>query len=148
MEIGSALGRTINQIWIFRTSLLHPAWIDANTLPIVAVHAFLEFGDGTIAKVSPCEINLSPDKYPSLGLELHVVERAALQFSHGDRIIRAVPLSEAASFLPFVVAGVECSDPLEEGAVSQYLLRASGGQIVILRHIMPPITLGISVEAG
>ena len=147
MEASPLLGKTVRSIWIFRSDGVHPAWVGELTLPIVGFDAFLEFADGDLVQISPCEVDLGPDRYPGLGLALQPCTIEALHFiSPGGHAVEAVPLAEAASFLPFSIAGIEESDPLGEDTVSQYSLATGNGWQVTLRHMFPPMTLGMHVE--
>jgi len=141
------LKKTIGNLWLFRSEGVHPAWVDDLTLPIVGFDAFLEFVDGTFIQISPCEVTLGPDKYPSLGLSLQICTSAALRFtSNGGHLVEAVPLIEAAPFLPFSIVRIDECDPIGDGAVSQYSLVTNNGRCITFRHIFPPMTLGMSVD--
>jgi hypothetical protein len=59
---------------------------------------------------------------------------------------KAEVLAEAADILPFEVCSVQETDPMGEDTVSQYLFVGTRAQQLVLRHIMPPTTLGISVS--
>jgi hypothetical protein len=143
------LDQPVVAIWIFRSDGVHPAWVDALTLPITGSSAFLEMADGIVLQIRPCEVNLAPDRYPGLGLALERVTAEALQLtSHAGGVINAVPLAEAADVLPFSVIAVETSDPLGEDTVSQIRLDTSTGCVVTFRHIFPPITLGMRVDVA
>ena len=147
MEASQLLKKSVRAIWLFRSEGVHPAWVDELTLPIVGFDAFLELADGDLIKISPCEMDLGPDRYPGLGLILEPCTTKELQFtSPGGHTTEAVPLAEAASFLPFFIVGIEESDPLGEDTVSQISLETSNGWLVTLRHIFPPMTLGMHVE--
>lgn len=149
MESSLLLGKIVRAIWLFRSEGVHPAWVDDLTLPIVCFDAFLEFADGDLIQISPCEMGRGPDRYPGLGLALQPCTSEALHFiSPGGHSVEAVPLAEAAPFLPFSIAGVEESDPLGEGTVSQYSLVTSNDRQVTFRHMFPPMTLGMHVEVA
>ena len=149
MDVTSIVGKTIRAIWVFRSEGVHPAWIDSNTLPIIAFGAFLEFVDGGFVRISPCELSPSSDRYPSLSLELRPCAQEEMHYvsPEGHRL-EAERLAEAHSLLPFVVTGAEMSDPLGEDAITQYSLSADDGRVVSFRHVMPPMTLGISVATS
>ena len=147
MEASLLLGKAVRNIWLFRSAGVHPAWVGELTLPIVGFDAFLELTDGELIQISPCEVNLGPDRYPGLGLALQPCAAEALQFvAPSGRSVEAVPLAEVTPFLPFSIAEIEESDPLGEDTVSQYSLATDNGWRVILRHIFPPMTLGMHVE--
>jgi hypothetical protein len=147
METDTMIGKVVRTIWVFRSEGVHPAWVDRHTLPIVAFESFLEFCDGALVRVSPCEVDMGPDSYPALGLELLPCTVEALHFlSHSGRRIDATELEEAGPFAPFAVAGFHASDPLEQGVTTQFSLDTDGGHRVTFRHIFPPLTLGIQIE--
>jgi hypothetical protein len=147
VETSLLLEKTVRTIWLFRSEGVHPAWVDDFTLPIVGFDAFLEFVDGDLVQISPCEVDLGPDKYPGLGLALQPCTSEALHFiSSGGHIVQAVPLAEASPFLPFSIVRIEQSDPLGEDTVSQYSLVTHNGWLVTFRHMFPPMTLGMQVE--
>ena len=146
MEASLLLGKVVRTIWLFRSEGVHPAWVDNLTLPIVGLDALLELTDDSLIKISPCEVDLGPDRYPGLGLALQHCTSEALRFiSHSGHIVEAVPLIEAATLVPFCIAGIEESDPLGEDTASQYLLTTNNGRLVTFRHMFPPMTLGIDV---
>jgi hypothetical protein len=147
VEASLLLGKVVRTIWLFRSEGVHPAWVDNLTLPIAGFDALLEFADDSFVKISPCEVDLGPDRYPGLGLALQHCTSEALRFiSHSGHTVEAVPLVEAAALVPFSIAGIEESDPIGEDTVSQYLLTTNNGRVVTFRHMFPPMTLGIDVE--
>ena len=147
MEASLLLGKTVRAIWLFRSDGVHPAWVGELTLPIVGFDAVLEFADGDLIRITPCEVDWGPDRYPGLGLALQPCTTEALHFiSPSGHIVEAVPLAEAAPFLPFSIAGIKESDPLGEDTVSQYSLVTGNGWQVTFRHMFPPMTLGMHVE--
>jgi hypothetical protein len=147
MDTDTMLGKVVRTVWIFRSEGVHPAWIDRHTLPIVAFDSFLEFSDGALVRISPCEVGMGANSYPTLGLELQPCTLGALHFlSRSGRRVDATALEEASPFTPFAVAGIEASDPLGQGTTTQYSLTTGNGHRVTFRHIFPPLTLGIEVE--
>jgi hypothetical protein len=147
MEPRSLVGKTLRAVRVFRSDGVHPAWVDANTLPIVASDAFLEFADGELVRISPCEVDL-PDRYPALGLELQCCGCESMRIvAAGGDTFEAIPLEEAIGLMPFFVAGIETSNPLGDEVVSQVAL-ADGNRRLVFRHIMPPMSLGIRVDAA
>lgn len=146
MEASSLTGQILKCVWLYRSGPVHPAWQNDLTTAICGTEAILELANGSYIAVRPCEVQLSGDRYPALGLDLSACSSDELQASQPDgTLIAAKPMPEVAPLLPCVIAGVEASDPLGEGPVSQYALQL-GAHRLVLRHILPPITLGISVE--
>jgi hypothetical protein len=145
MNIASLLGQTIQNIQIFRGGV-HPAWIDKNTLPIAAWGAFLDVLESGMLKITACEVDIGPKRYPALGLEIQPCSAADLKYQTADgQSVEAEVLAEVRSLLPFKIARVEQSDPLGEDTVTQYALIGSEGRRLIFQHMMPPTTLGIAV---
>ena len=135
-------------LWAFRSEGVHPAWIDTNTLPIVAFTVFLEFAEGDLYKIEPCEIEL-PERYPALGLELRATTREAFQYRYqGGELVDAVSVEEALAVLPFVIEILEESDPMGEDVSTQYCLVGNDAQSIVIRHIKPPMTLGLEVKCS
>jgi hypothetical protein len=146
MEVDSLLGKTLESVWVFPSAPIHPAWVGELTTPINSWDSFLQFSDGEIVQLSPCEVDLSEDKYPSLGLTLNACTREAMKATYPDgQTIDAVALEEARAVLPANISSVEETDPLGEGVTTQYSLAGVGWRI-IFRHIMPPMSLGIRID--
>ena len=95
--------------------------------------------------LTPCEVE-QPDTYPLLGLALAPCDTRSLQWVRDCKAFSMTPLADAAKLLPFLVAKIEESDPLGEGAVSEIALVGSDGSRVVFRHIMPPMTLGSELQ--
>lgn len=146
IESSWLIGKVLERVWVFTAGPVHPAWVDEFTTPIVAWQAFLEFSDGELASLSPCEVE-QPDRYPSLGLALEVATPASMKVTGtGGGLVEASQLDDASAILPATIKSVEVSDPLGEGATTQYAIDGSDWRI-IFRHIFPPMTLGICVES-
>jgi len=149
MDATELLTKTAANIWVYRFDAVHPAWVDDNTLPIVASTGFIEFVNGDLVEIGPCEVNLEPDRYPSLGLEfLPSTEESLRTLLSNGQVVDAIPLVDATPLMPFVITQIEASDPLGEEAISQYTLISRSGGRITFRHIMPPMTLGIRVDSA
>ena len=144
MDTSSLVNAVVRQVLTPMCEPVHPAWIDGNTTPLATSAAVLELSDGSLVTLTPCEVYLDPDKYPSLGLSLEKCDPGALQWVRNGRTYSMSPFAGAAGLLPFHVAQVVESDPLGEGATSEVLLIGPLGQL-LFRHIMPPMSLGIEV---
>lgn len=146
MKPSSLHGRTVQAVLAFRTNGVHPAWVSELTLPIVAYAAFLEFENGELVRIDPCEVDLRPERYSGLGLELGKCSRSSLRSFYSDsQHVDAMPLEETLSFSPFTIDRIEESDPMGDGLVSQYVLTTGKGKRITFRHILPPTMLGIEV---
>ena len=115
-------------------------------MPIATTMAVLQLSDGRLVRVAPCEVELDPGKYPSLGLEVTDCDATALQWqAPSGKTYIMQPLPAAAALVPFVVQSIAESDPLREGTVSEIAFSGGGGSHLVFRHIMPPMTLGIAL---
>jgi hypothetical protein len=148
MLVDSSLfaGKTIELIHTFACEQVHPAWVDEFTTPIATSMAVLQLSCGRLLLLSPCEVELDPDRYPALGLEVTECDSSALQWQEpsGD-IYRMSALEAADELLPFAVESIVRADPLGGGAVSELAFVSANGRHILFRHIMPPMTLGIDL---
>ncbi|MGN6235431.1 hypothetical protein [Dyella sp.] len=134
-------------VWLFPSGPVHPAWVNELTTHIVAYNAVLELADDVLLQVDACEVVLDEEKYPSLGLELRESSPPALRIHQPNgNVTEAQQLQEASPLLPALITSVEESDPLEEGAISEYSIVLGQAGRIVFRHIMPPTTLGIDVQ--
>jgi hypothetical protein len=141
----SLLGITIELIHTPVCEPVHPAWISALTTPIATSTAVLQLTDGRYLRIAPCEVELDPGKYPSLGLEISPCDESALRWrGAGGQIYSMSPLGAASTVLPLIVASCTPSDPLGEGTTSEVVLSGTRGNSLMFRHIFPPMTLGLA----
>jgi hypothetical protein len=139
MNSEDLIGRTVTAVLTFQRGDVHPAWRDALTPNICARRAFLEFGDGGLLSVSPCEVEVAEEPYPALGLCLQTNIDANVDH------VEAAPLEEAAPVLPLTVRKIVESDPMGEGAVSQLTIEGQRSHAITFRHVFPPTTLGVII---
>jgi len=145
MNISLLSNKTIRALHTFACEPVHPAWVNELTTPFATSIAILELSDGELVSVAPCEIDLDPGQYPSLGLVLEQCDRTALRWdTKSGETLFAQPLAAASTLLPFTSLRVETSDPLREGNVSEIRLIGQQQEQLVFRHIMPPMTLGIA----
>jgi hypothetical protein len=146
VDISSLTNTTIEAIHTFACDPVHPAWVNELTTPIATAMAVMQLSDGRLVRIAPCEVELDPGKYPSLGLDVMECDAPSLlwQASSGRTYVMQ-RLPAAAAFVPFSVQSVAESDPLGEGAVSEIVLGSRSGSRIVFRHIMPPMTLGIAL---
>ena len=126
---------------------VHPAWIGELTTSLATTMAVLQLADGELVMLAPCEVELDPDQYPSLGLSIQTCDSSALQRVRDGKTYAMNPLPEAFGLLPLLVMQVEESDPLGEGVVSEIVLIGQDGSRALFRHIFPPMTLGIEMNS-
>ncbi|MEH6543007.1 MAG: hypothetical protein V7721_03605 [Porticoccaceae bacterium] len=147
METESLIGRVLDSVLVYPCGPVHPAWADDSTPSINSWKVFLTFSDGTVCNIEPCEVELSEERYPSLGLRIEEYRNESTDSVQSDgSVIKTVSVKEANELLPQVVTRVQESDPLEEGAISQYTFTIGNSASIVIRHIMPPMTLGVLVS--
>jgi hypothetical protein len=105
-------GVTIEAIQTPACEPVHPGWVGQLTTPIATSMAVLQVADGRYFLVAPCEVELDPGKYPSLGLEITECTESRLHWHGADSQNYSMsPLAAAQEVLPFVVASCSESDP-------------------------------------
>lgn len=125
MDTSSLIGKIIQSVWTYPCEPVHVAWLNELTTKIATSSAFLELAGGELIQVAPCEVGLSGERYPSLGLALEFCSRESARVVHpSGKVLDIEPLTEAGVVLPLLVVRVEQSDPLQEGAVSQVSLNS------------------------
>jgi hypothetical protein len=149
VELSSLVGKTVQEVRAFPGALAHPAWIDELTTPIVTSAAFIQLSDGQLLRVDPCEVESRTGGYPELGLSITAVGADAFRMDFGNKkSLFAQPVGVVAPLLPFEILSAQESDPLVERGAIEFRLGARNSDLLILRHIMPPMTLVIEVRRG
>jgi len=149
VDTSSLIDRTITAILSPACDFVHPAWVNELTTPIATSRTVLQLSNGVLVMVAPCEVEVEPDKYPSLGLATSTCGQGALTWTGPDgKAYFMHSLAAASPLLPFKVVHTESSDPLGEGAVSQIALIGASEAQIVFRHIMPPMTLGIALAGA
>jgi hypothetical protein len=133
MQFDALVGQTLQSISM-HLSEVHSAWVDARTPKLAGAYADLTLATGLTVQVQPCEVPIV-GQYPALGI--------ALSDSAGASSVAS--LAEAAPFLPAQIADIRLWDSLGEGPVSAVDLVLLSGVTFPLRHIYPPITLGVDI---
>jgi hypothetical protein len=126
----------------------HPAWVDSSTPQIATYAANLELaGEARCVQVCPCEVEM-PGKYPALGIELRDWPAApGIQRWDGGEYAVATP-EELQQLLPATIEDVRLWDSMGDGPVSALDLVLSSGATLTLRHVFPPMMLGLDVHIG
>jgi hypothetical protein len=144
MDLTSLHGRIVQSIYSFECNPVHPAWVNELTTTFATSSAFLEMADGQLIQVYACEVVLDPEDFPSLGLCLDECMNQAMSVVRSWGVTdNATPLAGAIPMLPFKIFRVEQSDPMGEGAISEFRLYNDSSRFILFRHIFPPTTLGI-----
>jgi hypothetical protein len=118
-----------------RHDKVHSAWRDdTNEGFLICYDLNLVFEDDVIYSVRPCEVEID-GRYPSLGLALE------------QKTDFTVSIPFDISSLPMNVCETIQSDYLGEDVVNQYVFVLESGNKIMVRHVYPPMTLGIKVEA-
>jgi hypothetical protein len=121
--------------------------VDSSTPQIATYAANLELAGATrCVQVRPCEVPI-PSEYPALGIELcDWPEPAEIQRWGGEYTV-ATP-KEIQQLLPATIQDVLLWDSMGEGPVSALDLVLSIGATLTLRHVFPPMMLGVDVHIG
>ncbi len=113
---------------------VHAAWQDdTNEGFLICYDINLLFDDQTIFLVKPCEIGIA-GRYPGMALSLEKIESVNCQSPFN------------ASCLPMKVDEVIQTDYLGEGAVNEIILVLVNKCRIIIRHVFPPMTMGVKLE--
>jgi len=113
---------------------VYPAWQDEiNEGFLICYDINLLFQGQESYSVKPCEVDII-DRYPGLGLMLEDV----------DKLESSIPFNITG--LPLRVSEIVQSDHLGEDVINQYVFVLENGANLVIRHVFPPMTLGINVE--
>ncbi len=117
-------------------SKVHPAWKDdTNDSFLICYELILSFEDDSHYLIQPCEVDL-PDRFPALGLSIEQVKSSGPKsvFTAFEQLNRVVD--------------IEQSDFLGEDTINQYSLTLDNQKKVIIRHVLPPMSMGIRIDDG
>ncbi len=133
MQVQSLVGQTLLSIRADAGGAIPPGY--TNPLPprLWSGPVDLLLTAGTV-QVQPCEVP-EEGRYPSLGIEV----------CQSDSASASPELAEAQPFLPARITDVRLWDSLGEGPVSAVDLVLDGGVTLTIRHVYPPMTLGIDI---
>lgn len=147
METRDLVGKTIVAVACCPLLEMNAAWVTALTPAVCTYVVFLELAGGDVVVVSPCEVALDGERYPALGLSLDICDRSEMLVPPRDGIApEVIALGIAGPLLPLEVERCVESDLHGEGVVSQIRIEGTSSGALVLRHIMPPMTLGVIVE--
>ena len=113
---------------------VHKAWQDdTNQGFLICYEIGLVFDDQTSYVIEPDEVNVK-GQYPALGLSLC------------QKNLQSLTSSFKVPNLPQRVGSVVQDDYLGENAINQYILKLTSGEHIIIRHVFPPMSMGIKLE--
>jgi hypothetical protein len=147
MEFSALAGQRLLSLRLMNVGT-HPAWVDRFTPQIATYAANLELaGDTRCVQVRPCEVPV-PEKYPALGIELcDWPELPEVQRWDGREYAVATP-KELERLFPAKIEDIRLWDSMGEGMPSAVDLVLSSGTTLTLRHVFPPMMLGLDVHEG
>ena len=112
----------------------HAAWQDdTNEGFLICYEINLVFDDQTIFLVRPCEVEI-PGRYPGMALTLEKIESVNCQSSFK---VYCVPMK---------IEALVQADYLGEEAVNEIILALEDRSRIIIRHVFPPMTMGLKLE--
>jgi len=126
----------------------HPAWIDESSPQIATYAATLELAGTGCVQVNPCEVEI-PNAYPALGIELRECLGSVgfLRWQNGEEYAVATP-EAVYQLLPATIEKVRTWDSMGEGVISALDIVLSTGHTLTLRHVFPPLMLGLDIHNG
>lgn len=145
MEFSALAGHRLNSLRLLSVGT-HPAWADHTSPQIATYAANLELSEnGPCVQVLPCEVPI-PNAYPALGIELcDWPESPGVQRWNEEEYAVETP-KELAHFLPADIETIRLWDSMGEGVTSALDLVLSTGATITLRHVFPPMMLGVDVH--
>lgn len=146
MEFSALIGRRLLSLRLMSVGT-HPAWVDNSTPQIATYAVTLELGGDVCVQVRPCEVAVQ-DKYPALAIELHDWSGPVnvQRWARGEYEVRTP--EEIKALLPTEIRDVRLWDSMGDGVVSALDLLLSNGVTFTLRHVFPPMMLGVDVHTG
>jgi hypothetical protein len=145
MEFTDLVGRELLALNLLNTGT-HPAWVDSSTPQIATYAANLELAESVSVQVRPCEVSI-PNQYPALGIEMiDWSESPGIQRWPGAPEFAVSTPAEVAPFLPATISDIRLWDSMGEGPVSALDLLLSTGPTLTLRHVFPPMMLGLDIH--
>jgi len=146
MEFGALTGKRLLSLRLMSVGT-HQAWVDSSTPQIATYAANLELAESRCVQLRPCEVPM-PEKYPALGIEMDDWPDApGIQRWGKEEIIVETP-KEIQQFLPAIIQSVKPWDSMGEGPISALDVILSTGVTLTLRHVFPPMMLGVDVHIG
>ena len=149
MNLHQLVNQKLCGVMFYACRPVHAAWAEKSTPDICSQYVFLSLENDRLLRVSPVEVTLSKDSYPSLGLNLSEISRENLKLDwKNSSVSEPVHLDNPLINFPQKILSVTAFDPLGEGTESGYQLTLANSIKVIVRHIMPPMMLGLEIHAA
>jgi hypothetical protein len=134
IDLRSLIGKCLVAVQIGHNhDKVHPAWRDeTNKGFLICYDINLVFQGQESYSIKPCEVDIT-DRFPGLGLLLEKV----------DTLESSIPFN--ITDLPLRISEIAQSDHLSEDVINQYVFVLENGSSLVIRHVFPPMTLGINV---
>lgn len=147
MECGEIIGRQLRTVWT-APHKPQPAWAAPDTPEIQVYFVDLEFADDFVIHIVADEVEV-PGCYPSLGIQVRkVLDPSEKGRWYEGTALRATYLEQLVPFLPAEVVETRLWDSMGEGPDSAFDLVLSNGTVLRVRHIFPPMILGVEIFAS
>jgi hypothetical protein len=145
MEFSSLTGKRLLSVQMMSVGT-HPAWVDESSPQIATYAATLELAGSSCVQVHPCEVPIA-NAYPALGIELREwLGPAGIQrWENGDEYAVTAP-EDVQQLLPATIEKVRPWDSMGEGRISALDIVLSTGATLTLRHVFPPMMLGVDIH--
>jgi hypothetical protein len=147
MEFSWLTGKRLLSLRVMKVET-HPAWVDDSSPQIATYAATLELAGSGCVQVHPCEVPI-PNAYPALGIELREWPGSAgiQRWENGEEYAVTTP-EEVQQLLPATIENVRPWDSMGEGPISALDIILSTGPKLTLRHVFPPMMLGLDIHNG
>jgi len=93
--------------------------------------------------IDPCELEKPGERYPALSLRIEESSSTSVKQSDEACVEATPPINFQIKF-PQIISRVDELDPMEEGGVTLLKIYFASGEGIVVEHIAPPLTLGIS----
>jgi len=134
-DLKSLIGKCLVAVQIGHNhEKVHHAWRDeSNEGFLICYDINLEFEDNNNYSIKPCDVNVI-GRYPALSL--------CLEETQNVEVLMVFDIKE----LPMCIRYITQSVHLGEEVVNQYTLVLDNGERIVIRHVYPPMSMGIKVE--
>lgn len=136
------VGHVIDEIWTGRREQVSTAWGEGNTAAIhTSIVVISRVGLSNI-EVFPCEVPVD-NLHPALGITL---QESTPRTSVAENFCTLERLDEIQEHLPAQITEVLVWDALGEGPDSAIRISLHTGVDLVIRHVMPPLSLGLHIK--